>query len=331
MGEITRRAIENREAWLDWRRGDITASVGAALFGADIHPHSSAYQLWAYHSGLWKPEPINPKLARRGHYVEKIAPDLVREERPNWNVGPNESYYCDPDERIGATPDLEAWRPDVEGKGTVQVKSVGVTAFRRWRNRDTGETELPLWIGIQANIEAGFMDATWAAVAAITIGDHGLDIEIIDVPVRPEVMAAFRRHAAEFWRRVEAKEPFEIDWGKDVATVLGIYADDDGSVVDLTGDSAFETAVMLRENCKIIEREGTEAEKRRKLLDAQIIHRLGNAAAARCSKGLIKAPTVSVKEALRRAYKYRRISVSLYSDARQDSPPDTDSPAREAS
>jgi hypothetical protein len=307
---IERRAIENREAWLDWRRGDITASVGAALFGADIHPHTSAFQQWAYHSGLWKPEPINPKLARRGHYVEKIAPDLVREERPNWNVGPNEFYYCDPDERIGATPDLEAWRPDIEGKGNVQVKSVGVTAFRRWRDRDTGETELPLWIGIQANIEAGFMDATWAAVAAITIGDHGLDIEIIDVPVRPEVMAAFRRHAAEFWRRVEAKEPYEIDWGLDVAAILQIYSDDDGSIIDLSSNGRIGGLIDVRERLKIREADGNAAAKERRPIDAEIISILGNAAKGRLLDGrLIEAKTVRRKGYVVEPSSYRAVKV----------------------
>jgi hypothetical protein len=306
------RVIENREQWLDWRSEDMTASVAACLWGMDIHPYTTAYQQWAFHSGLWVPPPINPKLARRADYVEKIAPDLIREERPEWDVGPNEHYYRDPDERIGATPDIEARRRDIEGIGVIDVKSLGSRAFRRWKDRDTGETAVPLWMAIQVNIQAGFRGATWGAVAPITIDDSGLDIEIIDVPIRPDVFQSFRAHAAEFWRRVREKEPYDIDWGKDAPTILDIWGDDDGSVVDLTGVPEFEMAVMQREDFKRLEREGAEAEKRRKLLDAMIIHKMANARSARCKFGLVTRRTIHVKEAVRKAYSFPRISVQRY-------------------
>jgi hypothetical protein len=310
VSEIERRTIENRAAWLDWRGEDITASVGACLFGDDVHPYTSAYQQWAIKSDLWTPKPIDPKLARRGAVIEKIAPDIIVEEQPTWELEPNGWYFRDPEERIGATPDLAAFRPDIEGRGNLQIKSVGPQAFRKWRDRNTGETNLPVWIAIQANIEAALMEATWAAVVAITIGDAGLDVEIIDVPIRPEVMESFRLHAREFWRRVQEKDPFPIDWGKDAATILDIYADDDASIVDLTDDPMAKVILMQRNDFKRLEAEGAEAEKRRKVLDAQLINLMGNARKARIGSALVKAPTVRVKEAMRKAYSFRRITVT---------------------
>lgn len=314
---IERRAIGDRATWLEWRSEDMTASVGACLFGDDIHPYTSAYQQWAFHSGLWKPPPIDRKLIRRGEAIEKIAPDLIRQERPDWNfVEPNRFYYRDPEARTGATPDLVAQSD--RGKGNAQVKSVGPQAFRRWKDRDTGETALPVWIAIQANIEAAFMEADWAAVVPITIGDSGLDIEIIDVPLKPALMDKFRLLAADFWRRVREKEPYDVDWGKDAATILGMFADDDGSVVDLTGDERMQVILEQREQCKQIEADGRSAEEHRRKLDAEIILKLGNARAARLDNGLIKAPTVKVKEAVRKAYSYRRISVTQYETSSDD-------------
>jgi hypothetical protein len=320
MSAIETRPITDRASWLDWRGEDITASVAACLFGDDVHPYTSAYQQWSVKTGLWTPKPIDPRLARRGAVIEKIAPDILAEERPDWKIFPNGLYYRDPDARIGATPDLTAFRPDVEGRGTIDVKSVGAQAFRKWKDRDTGETALPLWIAIQVNIQAALMDAAWGAVAPITIGDAGLDVEIIDVPIRPEVMESFRLHAREFWRRVREKDPYPIDWGKDAATILDIYGDDDGSIVDLTDDSMAKVILLQREDFKRLEAEGSEAEKRRKVLDAQLIHLMGNAKSARVGSALIKAPTVRVKEAMRKAYSFRRITVTGY----EHSPADPD-------
>lgn len=329
MSVIERHEITSREAWLEWRRSDITASVAAAVFG-NIHPYMSAYQLWAEKSGLWTPQPIDPRLARRGEVIEKIAPEIVREERPNWEITPNRLYYRDPEERIGATPDLEARRPDMEGLGAVDVKSVGAQAFRKWKDRDTGETNLPIWMAVQLNVQAALMEAAWAVVAAITIGDGGLDVEIIDVPVMPALMQKFRLLAREFWRRVREKEPYDIDWGKDAATILEMYAEDDGGGVDLTDDEEIDGILRQRADYKIVERAGEVAAKQRKLYDAQLIHKLGNATWARTKHGLVRAPTIHVKEAVRKAYTFRKISVTLSDEARETESPEPDRLAGEA-
>jgi hypothetical protein len=318
------RPIENRDDWLEWRAGDMTASVGACLFGGEVHPYTTAYEQWALHSGLVKPRPIAVALARRGLYVEKIAPDLIREERPDWEVGANGNYYRDPDARIGATPDLIVRRPDIAGIGALDVKSVGAQTFKKWRDRDTGNTELPVWMAIQVNIQVAMIEgATWGAVAPITIGDHGLDIEILDVPILPGLVTTFRELARDFWRRVEEKDPYPIDWGRDAGTVLDMYRDDDSSIIDLSDDMGLAAILVQREGYKVTERQGEEAKEARKLLDAMIIDKLGNAAVARTKGGLIKAPTVRVKEAIRKAYSFRKISVTGY-EARDTGTPVSD-------
>ena len=100
---IERREITTRPEWLEWRKDDLTASVAAALFGDDIHPYVSAYQLWAQKSGLVsKPDIIDPRLARRGDVIEKIAPSIIEEERPDWSVHHNIYYFRDPDAEASA-------------------------------------------------------------------------------------------------------------------------------------------------------------------------------------------------------------------------------------
>ena len=314
---IEARPIEDREEWLKWREDDMTASVGGCLFGAEVHPYTTAYQQWALKSGLVKSSPIDAKLARRGHYVEKIAPDIIAEERPDWHVVPNPYYYRDPDARIGATPDLWARRPDIEGTGLIDVKSVGGLTFRKWKDRDTGDTELPVWMAIQVNIQAALVSqywgsepVNWGAVAAITIGDAGLDIEILDVPLLPGLFKNFRELARDFWKRVENKEPYPIDWGKDAGTVLDMYADEDSSIKDLSSDERIVAILDERVFCKQLEADGNEAEKRRRILDAEIISILGNVAKGRLADGrLIVAETVKRKGYTVAPSSYRAVKV----------------------
>ena len=64
MTEIETRPIADKAAWLEWREADMTASVGACLFGADIHPYTTAYREWAIKSGLVKASPMCSMIAR---------------------------------------------------------------------------------------------------------------------------------------------------------------------------------------------------------------------------------------------------------------------------
>ncbi len=312
MGDVERRVIEDRESWLKWREEDMTASTGACLFGADVHPYTSAYREWALKSGIMRQTPMNPRLARRGHYVEKIAPEILQEEEPTWQIERCPYYYRIADERIGATPDLWGQRPDIEGTGVIDVKSVGPSTLQRWRDRDSGHTELPVHYAIQVNIQAGMTGSSWGAVAAITIGDGGLDCEMLDVPILPGLYKNFRELAKDFWQRVENKEPYPIDWGRDAETILDMYRDDTGGVVDLSEDEDLLRLLDQRLDYKLTEQLAAQAEKARKIVDAQIINKLGNAAAGRCGSALIKAPTVRVKEAVRKAYSFRRITITGY-------------------
>ena len=329
---IETRTLEDRAEWLKWREDDMTASIGACLFGDDVHPYTTAYEQWALKSGLVKAKPMDAKLARRGHYVEKIAPEIIMEERPGWSVVANPYYYRDAEARIGATPDLWARRPDIEGAGLVDVKSVGAQTFRRWRDHDTGDTQLPVWMAIQVNIQAALVGEhwgeplTWGAVAAITIGDAGLDIELLDVPLLPGLVQNFRELVRDFWRRVEEKDPYGIDWGKDAGVILDMYQDDDSSIIDLSDDVEIDSWLDERGFCKQLEADGASAEKRRRILDAQLVNKMGNAAVARTKAGLIKAKTVRVKEAVRKAYSFRKISVTSY-EAREAGTPVTDDAA----
>lgn len=238
--EIIRPA--DRRAWLDARRHDVTASQAACLLG--VHPYTTAYGLWAEKSGRVASDDADNPVLRRGRLLEPVVIEMLREDRPDWTVEyrRDNAYFRNPQDRIGATPDAFATRPDIFGQGVVQVKTIADDKFRReWIDAETGEVVLPLWIAVQAIVEATLTGATWACVAVMVIG-RGIDLQIIDVPLNTRVMERLRREVREFWRMVDEGIEPEIDWNRDGAAVAEVYRDSMPDRKDLTALVEIDTA-----------------------------------------------------------------------------------------
>lgn len=305
--------IMNREQWLDQRKFFVTASVAAALFGNGVHPYVSAYQLWAEKSGLVSDERAETPAMRRGRLLEPVLLQLLREEFPTWTVFPCTKFYSDAKARIGATPDFFATRPDIPGLGIIQGKTAGKFAFRKgWTDAD-GDLAVPTWVGIQASTEAALTGASWAAVAAMSLGDGGLDLHVEDVPLLPALMGKLRGLTKDFWRRVEANDPYPPDFNRDAAMVAQLWNGEDGPLLGLGGDRQVSDWLDERASLKLIEREGTEAAKDRKIIDAQLIGRLGN----NCGAVLADGRSYTVKIIRKKghevsAHQYPQVTVGTF-------------------
>lgn len=306
---VTATPIATRAQWLALRRGRITASVAAALFG-DCHPYTTAYKLWAEHSGLVTPDQAETPAMKRGRLLEPVHLQLLREEFPTWNIQPNRTFYAHEGDRIGATPDFRATRPDRPGFGTIQGKSVGNFAFKKGWTGPDGDVITPLWIGIQNSVENALSGASWGMVSAMTLGDGGLDLYNEDLEPQPNVMRRLRVLTAEFFQRVAERRPYEPDYGKDAALIAQIYSDDNGETVDFCASNRIREIIARRDELKTLEADGSAAEKERKVIDAEIIHALGNATRGRLSDGrLIEAKTVRRKGYEVQPSSYRQVKV----------------------
>lgn len=278
----------DRAAWLDARKQDVTASVAGALLG--IHPYQTPYGLWAEKSGRVVSDDADNPVLRRGRLLEPVVIEMLREDRPDWSVEyrRDNAYYRHVEDRIGATPDAFATRPDIYGRGIVQVKTVADDKFRReWIDADTGEVVLPLWIAVQAIVEATLTDATWACVAVMVIG-RGIDLQIVDVPLNTRVMHRLRREVAEFWRMVDAGEEPPIDWNRDGAAVAEVYRDSMPDRKDLTSVAGLDEIsgrfVDAREAHNV-------SGKAIDMLRPRILHALGSAEAGFTTNWNITART----------------------------------------
>ncbi len=288
---VERFRADDRAAWLKRRQDDVTASVAGALLG--VHEYQTAYGLWALKSGLIAEDPEESQPMRRGRLLEPVALQVLREDRPTWQVEPCGFYYRDPVARIGATPDALAVDPEREGFGVIQVKSVEPGIYRRkWRNAE-GEVEPPLWIVVQAIIESALSGASWAAVAPLVMG-HGVELPVVAVPLHAGIMDRLKAEVAHFWRLVEAGTPPDPDYARDGALLEWLF-DPVDDMVDLSSDNGLPALLDERETLSASK---GEAEKRLKAIKTELLVKIGPHAAATVADGR----TITAKRVTRKPY-----------------------------
>lgn len=297
---IERLAIESREQWLAMRRQDVTASTAAALLGG-LHPYVSAWSLWAEKTGLIPAEGEMNAAMERGLELEPLAVRRLEKLHPDWKVERPNSYYRDPVARLGATPDCLVTDP-ARGFGVVQLKSVEPSAFREHWEED-GEIRPPLWISVQTIIEAHLTGALWAAVAALVIG-YGIDLHVVDVPIHPGIIERIKAETKAFWEMIERGEEPAPDYGKDAALIEQLFAKPEEIEIDLRSDNELPEAVA---EYQTLGKSLAEIGDLRRARRAEILHKLGNASAAKIATGRITAKSVKRKAYVVAESSYRAI------------------------
>jgi predicted phage-related endonuclease len=276
----------------------------SALLGAN--EYLSAFSLWATKSGLVANTTEDNPAMRRGRLLEPIALQMLAEDHPQWIVEPNTipggAYYQDPELRLGATPDGFVTCPN-RGRGIAQVKSIAPSVFReKWQ--PNGEVpEVPIGYAIQTICEAHLSSAQWACVVAIVV-DHGIRIEVVDVPIHAPLIARVRQEVANFWKMVdEGREP-EPDYGKDAALIEQLFARPEEIEIDLTAENELPEVVAEYVN---LGKSIAEISELRKARRANILHKLGNATAARIATGRVTAKSIKRKGYVVEPSTYRAI------------------------
>lgn len=276
---------KDRAAWLKARGQDVTASVVGALFG--VHDFVTPYELWASKTGRLPRGDEESDAMRRGRLLEPVAVQILREDRPDWQITYSteaQTYFRDPERRLGATPDVIADCPR-RGRGIVQIKSVEAGVYRRKWLDPEGYPEAPLWIALQATLEAYLTGARWAAVMPLVIG-FGIEAPLIDVPLdhMPGVIDAMTEKSAEFWAAVaEDREP-PVDFQKDAALIDRLYAvGQPFEEADLTGVPGLLEDIQRR---GVLRREMSEREAEVVRIETRIKALMGPAEVAHLAGGM---------------------------------------------
>ena len=263
----------SRDDWLATRRQSVGASEVGALLG--VHPWISGFELFAKKTGKITDDSDSPAL-RRGRMLEQVAVQMIAEERPDWKLQPNPmpggEFYRDGEVRLSCTPDLFVEEDGQIGYANCQIKSVQSSVFRKeWRD-EAGELMPPLYAVVQSLVEARLTGSARAYVAALVV-DYGIDVHIIEIPMHQAVVDRAIQATRDFWAMIDRGEEPPIDYARDGEAIERMFAADDGSEVDLSGN---ERAAAIRQQRTLTASFIKQHEATKKELDAEMQHILGN-------------------------------------------------------
>jgi predicted phage-related endonuclease len=244
------RKINDRDLWLnEWRPGNINASEAGALFAID--PKVSPLTLYHRKLGTIGPEEDNDAM-RRGRWLEPGVIKATQELRPDLSIWQPETYFDDPELRIGCTPD--AFATDRIGrKGVVQAKTVGENVYEKWC--ESGNLETPLTYQLQTMVEAVQTKRTDFALLSIMIMGYGVvGLKILEIPVLQETWDAYLVRVKRFWANFEKGIAPPVT-GADGDLIKKLYPGEPGAMIDLTGNNRipelleryYELSVKLKE------------------------------------------------------------------------------------
>jgi predicted phage-related endonuclease len=267
---VQRVSIQDRATWLALRRGNINASEVAILLGQS--PYGSAAQLYAEKKGL-RPPPAETGIMRRGRWGEAAVFEALADERPEWEITRARIYLQDTGLRFGGTPDGFANRPDREGRGIVQAKTVGRSVFQhRWLD-GSGDVKPPEDYRIQVLAELILSECKWGVLAALVLTEFDWDLHVFDIDRDPVAEAAIRDNVAAFWRDhldPGVMPPFEPS--SDGELIEALYPEARGTMVDLRGDNR---ALALVDEWETLKKNARDLDKAAETVKTEMQAKLG--------------------------------------------------------
>lgn len=290
---IDKRRITSRQEWLEWRRQDVTASDVAALFG--LSTWKSPLQVWAEKTGRAAEQWDSP-LMRRGRWLEPAVLAALAETYPRSRIVRGDSYYRDPDIRLGATPDA------FMDEGTlIETKVTARPVFEGW-----GETA-PMAYQLQAATGAMLTSAYKAIIACLVIDTYSATLELFHVERNDAAEERIREGVEQFWQNVELGIVPEADYGIDSALLAQLYKPRaEIEALDLSTDNRLPGLLIERESLKA---EIKASEERVEAIKAELVDKLRGAPVAICGDWTIRHKMVSQPEQIRKATTYPMLTV----------------------
>lgn len=244
----TVRKHADRAAWLEARKGRLTGSKAAALFG--IGEYLSAYRLWALEMGLAEEPARDSGPLWRGRELELPLLKWLAKTR-GWEIEywPQEWTLDHPDSdacgRLSCTPDAIAlahkpheWEPWDDGELiNVQLKTTDIWAFRRWEKDADGSLILPLEHQIQTQVELACLGLNHG-VLVLQPSFNPEDMIVIPYSINHAFLRRLMGLARDFWGNVEAGVEPEVDGSNSTwETLKQIYKQEDGTLEMLPAEA----------------------------------------------------------------------------------------------
>jgi predicted phage-related endonuclease len=289
--------IKSEQHWHELRAKTVGSSEIAALF--DASQYLTKFELWHRKKGNLSGDFEDDERKFWGRKLEPAIAAGIAEQR-GWKLIKPEGYYPHPTvASMGCTPDFFIEDP-ARGLGVMEVKNVDYIQFRRsW----TG-SEPPLAYILQLQDQLACTALQWGCIAALVAGN---DPEAFVYDRHVQAIARIEQAVISFWKSIadNVEPPVVSD---DYEIVRELYPNAARPEVDLMADNQLPE---LCANALMAQEQRMAAEKREKQIKAEIINRLKDAEAARCSGFFIRYPEIvkhmKAKEA--NIQKYRQLTI----------------------
>lgn len=284
LGTIERHPVTTREAWLEMRKRDLTASDVASVAGVG---YKSPLAVWGEKKGLIPPTADNAIL-RRGRWFEPAIWMALKERFPTWELRPAKIYLRSPSLRFGATPDAVAIDPDRDGIVLIQGKVVSKPIWDRdWATDNQFGGEVPLGYQLQTLSETMLAEKAYGQkvhpiLSALVVDTFSAELYPIPVERHAEAEQKILATVGKFWSDFDAGRQPLVDPSQDHDTIKSLYPSDNGATIDLTADNSLP---ILMDQRKVLSDEIKAREDRKKEIETTVKSKLGEASFALIAGG----------------------------------------------
>lgn len=280
--QLTRETLSfsNESDWLEARKGDVTSTEAAGLFGAGSYDNSRTfYELYNIKAGLLTPAAFKGSdRTKWGNRLEAAIALGIAEDH-GVIVEPFKVYMRIPELRMGSSFDFKivglADGFDGEetvrnmfrdhGVGVMEVKNIDSLQFRRQWIDDGESIEATPQIEMQVQHQLEVADLNWSLIAPLVGGNTP---KVVIRKRDREVGEMICEKVAELWERIAEGNPPEPDFERDADTISKLYVNNNGLEVDLSENGRLIALCAEHEAAKVAKQ---EAEKRQKAAKAEIL------------------------------------------------------------
>jgi putative phage-type endonuclease len=269
--------VNDREQWLEERRGCVGASDVPAILGES--PFAGPMQVWASKVLGYTTE--DKERLIYGRYMERAVSKMYRwktkRETFDYTKTATTIQYHRDIPWLGATLDditrgsEEHPAPEnYQGTAPLEIKTSSGWVYQngKWSkvNKHQWADDPPLYNQIQLQMQIACIDSMWGSLTALFPEN---ELTWSDQLRNDRFLKAAYPHLEQFWKLVQSKEPPPVDaLPSSLDIAKQIYKDDTGDIVTLTAEheQLVKDWLALGEALS----ESKKLEKRRKHLEAQI-------------------------------------------------------------
>lgn len=223
----------DKQHWLDLRKPLVTSTEVAALFGCS--PYLTEFELFhRKRDNLPTDFEPNERMVWGSRLEKSIAEGVAEDEK--FKIRKMDEFMFDPELRLGSSFDYA-----IDDDGILEVKNVDSLVYRDGWITEWDNTEGPLHIEIQVQVELLVSGRKYAKLAAFVGGNR---VVIIHRDRDDKVCDSILLRVKQFWNSIDNNIEPEPDFKRDAAFISKLYKyAAPGKVMDATGNALLETLV----------------------------------------------------------------------------------------